>query len=68
MLFKVLSDCNVILAGGMGPRLADDLAARGIKPMVTTEKDIARAIEHLIGGELKAEDFCREKGKGQTEN
>ena len=62
ILFQAIHDCDVLLARGMGPRLADDLAARGIKPMVTNETDIARALDCLIKGELKEGGFCPEKG------
>jgi len=62
ILFQAIHDCDVLLARGMGPRLADDLAARGIKPIVTNETDIARALNCLIKGELKEGGFCPEKG------
>ena len=62
ILFQAIHDCDVLLARGMGPRLADDLAARGIKPVVTSETDIARALDFLIRGDLKEGGFCPEKG------
>ncbi len=61
MVYQAIHGCDVLLAGGMGPRLAGDLAARGIKPVVTEERDITRALCLFLEGKLDEGGFCKEK-------
>lgn len=62
MVYQAIHGCNVLLARGLGPRLASDLASRGIKPVVTEEKDIARALCLFLEGKLDEGGFCEERG------
>ncbi|MDI6733764.1 MAG: NifB/NifX family molybdenum-iron cluster-binding protein [Planctomycetota bacterium] len=61
MALDALKDCNVIISGGMGWRFAEDLKARNIHPIITTEELADKAVEFYIKGELKTEkgQFCQ---------
>ena len=53
-LLDALSDCQLMIAHGMGPRLVDDLANRGIDVFFTQESDLRKAVEAYASGELAA--------------
>lgn len=55
-----LSDCAVILCGGMGHRAAEELSAGGIRPFVIEgAASVEEAVAAYIGGSLKkAGSFC----------
>lgn len=47
-----ISDCQVLLAGGMGWGAYDSLKSRGIEPIVTEVKDINEAALQYLEGKL----------------
>jgi len=47
-----LDAVNVLIAGGMGSGLADRLARRGIRALVTSETDPDRAVAAFVAGRL----------------
>lgn len=51
-ILGVLSDCEVVIAGGMGHRLYTDLMAAGKKVYVTRENDARKAAELLLKDDL----------------
>jgi len=53
-LLAALSDCQVLISRGMGPRLVKDLAANRISAVVCAEVDAAQAARRLVRGELVA--------------
>ncbi len=57
---NALSDCEVLLCGGMGRRAAEELSARGIRPLIV-EADLPAesAVTAYLSGSLKAAGtFC----------
>jgi predicted Fe-Mo cluster-binding NifX family protein len=54
-LLEVLADCDVVVAGGMGPPMRADFRARGIRPILTSETSIDEAVRRLAAGELQDE-------------
>ncbi len=55
-LMDALSDCQAMLAHGMGPRLVNDLASRGIQVVFCRENDAAEAAERFALGTLATSD------------
>jgi predicted Fe-Mo cluster-binding NifX family protein len=55
-----LSDCSVVLCGGMGRRAAEELSASGIRPLVVEGPRTAEeAVSAYLSGTLKvAGSFC----------
>jgi predicted Fe-Mo cluster-binding NifX family protein len=51
-LLDALSDCQLMIAHGMGPRLIEDLERRGIEVCFTRELDLHKAVEAYARGEL----------------
>jgi len=51
-LLGALSDCKIMLAHGMGPRLVDDLATRGIQVVFCREPEALSAAENYAKGVL----------------
>lgn len=51
-ILSALNDCNVVIAGGMGRRLYDDLLQQGKDIYVTRETDVQRAIDLFIKDQL----------------
>lgn len=51
-IFAALQDVQIVIAGGMGRRLYDDFANRGIKVFVTRERLIEKALELFIQSRL----------------
>jgi len=54
-IINALKDCSVVISNGMGQRLWEDLAASGIRSIITDETDAARAVEMFLKGKLKSE-------------
>lgn len=50
-LLSALSDCQMVVARGMGPRIYQDLASAGIKGLVTDIPMVEEAAERLASGE-----------------
>ncbi|MBD3298891.1 MAG: dinitrogenase iron-molybdenum cofactor biosynthesis protein [candidate division Zixibacteria bacterium] len=51
-MIAVISDCDVVLAGGMGAGMRRNLAELGIKPILTDIKDIDTAITQFLNNTL----------------
>lgn len=49
---EVISDCGVLICGGMGKGAYQSMEAFGIKPLVTKMTDIDEAIEAFLKGDL----------------
>jgi predicted Fe-Mo cluster-binding NifX family protein len=54
-IVNALNDCEVVIAGGMGRRLVDDLTDAGKKIFITTEPETRRAAEMFLADELKSD-------------
>jgi predicted Fe-Mo cluster-binding NifX family protein len=59
-IVNALSDCSILLCGGMGRRAAEDLSANGIRPFVIEGPLTAEdAVSAYLSGHLKvAGSFC----------
>jgi len=53
MMIDNIKDCEVVISYGMGQRIYDDLAASGIKAVVTEEKTVKDALNKFIHKSLK---------------
>jgi predicted Fe-Mo cluster-binding NifX family protein len=51
-ILNALSDCQVVVARGMGRRIYDDLAAADIEVFVTNEVEAEKAAEQYLMGKL----------------
>jgi predicted Fe-Mo cluster-binding NifX family protein len=49
---QAISDCQVVIAGGMGWGIYESLKARNIEPIATDVKDIDKAVELYLTGRL----------------
>ena len=49
---ETISDCQVLLAGGMGEGAYDNLRSRNIEPVVTDVEDIEEAVKLYLVGKL----------------
>ena len=49
---QVISDCQVLLARGMGQPAYETLASAGIQPILTEKQTIDEAVQAYIRGEL----------------
>lgn len=49
---EAISDCQVVLAGGMGWGAYEAIQGYGIKPIVTDVRDIDEAVELYLAGRL----------------
>lgn len=54
-ILDALNDCEVVIAGGMGRRLVDDLTDAGKKIFITSQGETRKAAEMFIAGELKSD-------------
>ncbi|MEW6203488.1 MAG: NifB/NifX family molybdenum-iron cluster-binding protein [bacterium] len=54
-MIDALRNCNVIISGGMGLKLHDDLAANGITAITTGEKNAESAVKMFLKGILRSE-------------
>ena len=50
---EMISDCDVLICGGMGRGAYQSMETFGIKPVVTQNSDIDQAIDAFLRGELK---------------
>ena len=48
-----ISDCEVVICGGMGRGAYQSMQSEGIKPIVTDEEDIESALQLYLEGKLK---------------
>jgi len=55
-LLDALSDCQVFICCGMGPRLVADLHGHGIKVIFCSETDVQEAASKFASGTLQALD------------
>ncbi len=53
LLFQAISDCDVLLAASMGRHIAEEAAQRGMRAIVTSERDIQKALEAFAKGTLR---------------
>jgi predicted Fe-Mo cluster-binding NifX family protein len=51
-MLAVIADCQVVLAGGMGQGMLQNLAQAGIRPLLTEVKNIEEAIRAFQEGRL----------------
>ena len=63
----LLNDCDVVIAGGMGIHMSEDLAQAGVMKVLTSEADAQRAAELYLAGDLDSEDALIH-GPGQGEH
>lgn len=54
-ILNALFDCEVVIAGGMGRRLFDDLTDAGKRIYITTQLETRRAVELFLADELKSD-------------
>ena len=52
LMAESITDCEVLIAGGMGWGAYESLRGRGIRPIVTDLTDIREAVLRLLRGEL----------------
>ena len=52
-MFEPISDCEVVVAGGMGWGAYESLRSRGITPIVTDVEDIEEALKLFLEGRLR---------------
>ena len=52
-MLSAVSDCQVLLAGGMGWGAYDSLKNSGIEPIATDVRDIDEAVQRYLDGELE---------------
>jgi predicted Fe-Mo cluster-binding NifX family protein len=50
---KSISDCDVLICGGMGRGAYQSMQTEGIKPVVTDLEDIEIALQNYLEGKLK---------------
>ena len=50
---STISDCHVVLAGGMGWGAYESLKSSNIEPIVTDVKDIDEAVQRYLDGKLE---------------
>ena len=51
-IMQAISDCQVVIAGGMGWGVYESLKARNIKPIATDVKEIDKAVRLYLEGKL----------------
>jgi predicted Fe-Mo cluster-binding NifX family protein len=51
-IVQAISDCQVVIAGGMGWGVYESLKARNIEPIATDVKEIGKAVELYLKGRL----------------
>jgi predicted Fe-Mo cluster-binding NifX family protein len=52
LMAETITDCEVLIAGGMGWGAYESLKASGIRPIVTDLTDIRQAVLRLLAGDL----------------
>ncbi|HNY03858.1 MAG TPA: NifB/NifX family molybdenum-iron cluster-binding protein [Bacteroidales bacterium] len=51
-ILEALGDCAVVIAGGMGYRLLEDLTQAGKKIFNTTQPEVIKAVQLFLAGNL----------------
>jgi predicted Fe-Mo cluster-binding NifX family protein len=54
-ILNALNDCEIVIAGGMGRRLLDDLTIAGKKIFITSQLETRKAMEMFLADELKSD-------------
>lgn len=54
-ILNALHDCEIVIAGGMGRRLVDDLTEAGKKIFITTQIKAQKAVEMFLADELTSD-------------
>jgi len=54
-ILNALHDCEVVIAGGMGRRLVDDLTGAGKKVIITTQIETCKAVEMFLADILRSD-------------
>lgn len=54
-ILNSLNDCEIVIAGGMGRRLVDDLTAAGKKIYITSQPETRKAVELFLNDELNSD-------------
>ncbi len=54
-ILSALHDCEVVIAGGMGPRLFEDLTSNGKTVYITRQHDVRRAAELFLTDNLASD-------------
>lgn len=54
-ILHALRDCEIVIAGGMGRRLLDDLTGAGKKIYITSEPEISKVVERFIEDTLQSD-------------
>ncbi len=54
-ILNALNDCEIVIAGGMGRRLVDDLTYAGKKIFITSQLETRKAVELFLADELKSD-------------
>lgn len=57
-MLAAIADCQVVLAGGMGQGMYQNLQQTGIRPVLTEVEDIQEAIRAFIEGRLVERPEC----------
>jgi predicted Fe-Mo cluster-binding NifX family protein len=58
-ILNALNDCEIVIAGGMGRRLVDDLTDAGKKIFITTIPETSKAVEMFLADKLISDkDAC----------
>lgn len=52
-LLANLGDCQVLVSGGMGPRLVADLRDHGVRPFLCDVEDVEQAAQQFAAGQLQ---------------
>ncbi len=52
-VISLISDCEIVLSAGMGPRIYEDLLRAGIKPVLTKASEVEEAIRAYLEGRLE---------------
>jgi len=59
-ILSALHDCEVVIAGGMGPRLYEDLTSNGKQVYITRQNDVRKAVELFLSDNLTSDkETCR---------
>jgi len=51
-ILNALNDCEIVIAGGMGRRLVDDLTEAGKQIFITSEPETRKAVEMFLADKL----------------
>jgi predicted Fe-Mo cluster-binding NifX family protein len=54
-ILNALKDCEIVIAGGMGRRLVDDLTDAGKKIFITSQPETRKAVELFLADKLNSD-------------